>query len=292
MVRGQRYIRLKEQVPLRSSDLIPPVSYRETADESLGSGPFRMEIDKDGFIKTGNKIGADAHRIVVLGDSFVESSYAIDHERFVAKAERLLNRENRNVQLHNGGYSGTTALQMSNTLLAKAYPIVGSTGTVVIFATQSDINALDMDGGYWGKHKRYQAVVPAPEPVAADLAVGLDAARRVYTCIASIAISLGMNLIFATTPFRMDDFNIEGPLRKAYSGSSEIYERFLKNRIALSQVVREVAAATGSPLIDGEAYVGGNPDYFYDELHLNSYGQAQFGIYFKEQLKLFVTPHS
>lgn len=290
LVRGQRYIRLKEQVPLSSNELVPPESYRKAADDTLGAGPFRMEIDNDGFIKTGNRIGEGPHRIVVLGDSFVESSYAADHERFIAKAERLLNREHRNVQLYNGGYSGTTALQMSTTILSKTYPIIGSTGTVVVFATQSDINALDMDGGYWGKHKRYQPVVPSVEPVATDLAGGLDAARRVYTCIASITIALGMNLVFATTPFRMGDFNTDGALRRAYSRSQENYEKFLKDRVGLGQVVREVAEATGTPLIDGEAYMGGNADYFYDELHLNSLGQAQFGIYFKEQLKPYLRP--
>lgn len=60
--------------------------------------------------------------------------------------------------------------------------------------------------------------------------------------------------------------------------------RVLARRNGIAEVVRAVAAENKVALIDGHAFINGDPALFYDELHLNVHGHTVFADFLAGQL--------
>src|SRR5699024_12030898 len=94
-----------------------------------GSGP----TDENGFILTGANILENRKNVFCIGGSFVESSFAQPHERFVARAASTLD-----ANVFNAGYSGTTLLQACVMIMTKLPTIAAKGDLIVLFSSQSD----------------------------------------------------------------------------------------------------------------------------------------------------------
>lgn len=269
----KRNIRLKEMQPGADNELAPSPEYRERADKSLGSGPFRTRTDTDGFLVTGNPVVEGAEPIVFLGDSFVESLYAAEDERFVAVLEREMRIAGKSVRCLNGGYSGATTLQLLNVLINKVFPIVGTGGRVVFFVPQSDANIIGLSSTYWNASKRNTTIVPGREPTAKTMPSGFEATCMILRLVVSACKYMGMQLVLAVSPYRVSDFHSDALIRKLYS-SEDRYKRSQSLRKSLVEAVVDVANETGTPLLD--IRMQGDSFYFYDELHLTDLGQKSF----------------
>lgn len=270
----KRSIRLKEMMPNVDRMSAPLPSYRTGSDDTLDAGPFKVRTDHNGFIQTGNGDRDILEPLTFLGDSFVESMYSTESTRFVSGVERGLDDAGHRYKCLNGGYSGASSLQLVNVLLNKIYPLVGNGRTVVFFGPQSDYHIYGAPATYWHPTERYAPILPPLEPEATDMVRGFEITKRMLKIAVEVSKQLNIRLIFATSPFRSaplgDDSWLQGHL------PGEVYTTVQARRGLYTEKVREAARETGTPLLDGEAALRGQHHLFYDELHLNEKGQAEF----------------
>ncbi|WP_146233295.1 SGNH/GDSL hydrolase family protein [Arthrobacter psychrolactophilus] len=280
----KRYIRLKELPPSTERFHTPSEEQIECSDSSLVVEPYICRVDDQGFMKTGFEGGSHLQPIVIMGDSFVESMYSAEELRFVSQVERNLNEDSEKYRFLNAGYSGSTSLQLLNSLINKVYPTVGPGSTIVFFAPHSDRDNLYKDGSYWNGSQRGAALLPASGVGNPQLVHEIEAFSSVLTLLAAASKALQLNLILGTAPFRVADFASDAPLRRLYRRSRENYELGLQRRRAFCAEVRNFSRENNLPLIDGEIALAGDASYFYDELHLNSTGHEKFAEFVSPEL--------
>lgn len=274
-----RGIRLKEYDPHVERQHIPTGDLVEASDETLQEGPFRLRTDQHGFIITGNIVSNDATPLAVIGGSFVESSWVHEDKRFASQAERLM----PGYRVLNGGYSGSTTLQLYNVMLNKIYPIIGEHGTLVFFVGQSDSDIIGRDDSYWNDTQRWAPVVPGFPPEA-TLPNGECQLRRLVELTINTARTMNINLILASSPYRDGDFSNDPVLRRRFRRNRAAFNAKKAEQDAIQQATIETGTQHGVDVIDFQTLTGGNPDWFYDALHLNEYGQTQFAKLFVEEV--------
>lgn len=272
----KRHIRLKEYPPGHDQWATPSAEYLARTDGTLEPGPFRVRSDHDGFIMTGNNPPVTAKPVVFLGDSFVESIYAAEDERFVSSTERALRGAGLDVRFLNGGYSGSTTLQLLNVILNKVYPTVGPGGTVVVFCPHSDRDYLYKQGSYWSDTPRGATILPPGNPGHADIPRGMASAEMVLTLLVSTSQQLGLRLVLATGPYRTGDYETDPIFKVNYHGRRDWYDRGMMRRRHWSSLIEDVAMKTGTPFINGAGFIEGDSSCFFDELHLNTKGNHRF----------------
>ncbi|RNL49466.1 SGNH/GDSL hydrolase family protein [Arthrobacter oryzae] len=233
-----------------------------------------MRSDRNGFIVTGNDVPVDHPGVLFLGDSFVESMFIPESVRFVSGVERILNSRGVGVRCLNGGYSGTSTLQLVNVLLNKVVPLVGCGGTVVFFVPQSDVPIFRSEASYWHLSDRYSPVIPPFEPEAAVMPKGQPATESLLRLAVTVAREFGARLILVTSPYRYAPRDEDPYLARMLT--VEAYNSMMRRRAALGAAAVNVAAETGVDFIDAMAAFMDHPEAFYDELHLNDEGQAVF----------------
>lgn len=273
---AKRHIRLKEYPPGHEQWATPSAEYRARTDGTLGPGPFRVRSDKNGFIMTGNNPPESGKPVVFVGDSFVESIYAPEHERFVAASERELLAMGSDVRFFNGGYSGSTSLQLLNVITNKVYPFTGPGGTVVMFGPHSDRDYLYKQGSYWSNTARGATILPPSEPGHEDTPRGIKAAEMVLRLVVSTSQQLGLRLILATGPYRKGDYDADAIFQANYHGRQDWFDKGMARRRHYTALIGQLAAETGVPFIDAERFIDGDASCFFDELHLNSKGNHRF----------------
>jgi len=275
-----RSIRLKEYDPNVNRELVLREDFVEKSDDTLQAGPFTLRTDAHGFIITGNTVPENATPIAVIGGSFVESSWVHEDKRFVAQAERMM----PGYRLLNGGYSGSTTLQLYNVMLSKIYPIIGDGGTLVFFVGQSDSDVINREGSYWTDARMWSPIVPAFQP---DITVptGVIQIRRMVDIVIETAKTLNINLILASSPYRVGDFSDDAVLRKRFRRDRAAFEAKMAEQDAIREATIEVGLGHSIDVIDFQTLTEGNPDWFYDALHLNEYGQTKFSSIFTHEIK-------
>ncbi|MEU5838574.1 hypothetical protein ABZ820_33580 [Streptomyces diacarni] len=277
-----RQIRLKEWPPLKVRNLLPTPEFLDRSDETLGSGPFVLRTDENGFIVTGNNKPATDTPIALIGGSFVESSFCDERARFIDLAENDLH----GYRLLNGGYSGSTTLQLFNSMVSKIFPAVGVGGTLVFFVGQSDADVFNRQGSYWTNEARWSPVTPGFEPHE-NLPGGQDGLRQLVSIVIDTARTLGINLILASSPFRNGDFSHDAVLRKIFRRNRDVFNQRQKVREQIREITLEVAREKNADVIDFQGITGGEASWFYDDLHLNSHGHREFSrVLVKELRKL------
>jgi len=272
-----RTIRMKEMRPGTDVMKEPTPAYLALSDGSIGRGPYRVRADDNGFIITGNEVDPQLPAIAFLGDSFVESMFAHESERFVSLVERQLEIDGQRFQCLNGGYSGSTALQLLTLLLNKIYPALGPHGIVVWFGTHSDADSLFGDGAYWNNNRVSANILSNAIPGNPAIPGGNQAHAAVLRSAIHVARTFKIRLLLATTPHRIADFETDHVLRSKFKNDRARFELTSSRRASYNETIREVAADTGVGVLDCAKSLDGDPAYFYDELHLNGLGQAVCG---------------
>lgn len=275
-----RQIRLKEREPLTSKEIYPTPEFMERSDHTLASGPFLIRTDKDGFILTGSDKPATDTPIALIGGSFVESSFCDEGSRFIDLAEKEL----PGYRLLNGGYSGSTTLQLFNSMVSKIFPIIGVGGTLVFFVGQSDADVFNRPGSYWTNERLWSPVTPGFEPHA-SLPEGETGLRQLLTIVIDTSRTLGINLILASSPFRHGDFSHDAVLRKIFRRNRDAFKQRQKVRELIREITLEVAHEKDADVIDFQKLTGGEPSWFYDDLHLNRIGHKNFSSVLASELK-------
>lgn len=266
-----RAIRLKERTPLTVKNLIPSQEFIDRSDETLAEGPFLVRTDEHGFIITGNHVSQHDAPIALIGGSFVESSFCEEGFRFIDLAERELT----GFRLLNGGYSGSTTLQLLNSMISKIFPVIGDGGKLLFFVGQSDADVINRPGSYWTNERLWSPIVPSfsPHPSLPNRA---DAVEKIVKIVIDTARTLGIDLILASSPFRNADFSSDQVLRKIFRRNRDTYQKRQSDREMIRQITLDVGRSHGVDVIDFQELTGGNPTWFYDDLHLNEFGHSEF----------------
>lgn len=277
---SKRWIRLKEHSPNTDREITPAEQFIEFSDSTLGPGPFRLRTDNEGYIQTGNLPNTKAESLVVLGGSFVESTFTAESDRFLSRAERLMPQ----YRILNGGYSGTTTLQLLNTMINKVYPSIGADGKLIMFIGQSDADVIDLDGSYWTNVERWTPIIPG-SPLSHHLPTRGPSVEAVIRIIIEAAKALRIDLTLAVSPFRINNFSHDMVLRKRFRRNRELFNRKMEIREEIRLTAVRVAEEQGVPCIDFVGLIGSNPEWFYDTLHLNDLGQQNFANLFVDEIQ-------
>ena len=261
-----RVIRLKEQQHNRNRPARPTEQALKRSDGSIADLEYPMDTDENGFILTGANILENRKNVFCIGGSFVESSFAQPHERFVARAASTLD-----ANVFNAGYSGTTLLQACVMIMTKLPTIAAKGDLIVLFSSQSDANASRLQGGYWNNNSTYTAIKPKSgtdprwENSFADT-------RALLETISTFCKGMELELALVVSPFRYLDWQTDKWARLNF-GNKRVMSEFRQARESLSNTYRKTAQAHGIPVLDMEASIQGDPKLFYDEMHFNAMGQ-------------------
>lgn len=265
-----RTLRFKEIAPGADGEVSPADIHFAISDGSMPPGPFRRRGTSDGFLDTGNDRPDATRNLVLLGDSFVESMFAPEQQRFASQVERALPPQWR---VLNGGYSGMTSLHVLAQLAAKVVPLAASPHRLVYFVPMSDGKAIAEQGLYWSTSTTVSPIGPASSNAPAwDRRT---AAVRAIRSVLAAARAFELPLSVVASPYRAGDFATDGALRALYKEDPRRYGRARWAFDLLQEVAREECAAHGIPFLDAQAVVP-DPELFYDQLHLNPRGQDAF----------------
>ncbi|WP_422115749.1 SGNH/GDSL hydrolase family protein [Brachybacterium sp. UNK5269] len=262
-----RTIRLKEIRPGYEDRMTPPAGYLASSNSTLTEGPFRRRGTPDGFLDTAQDRPDANKKLVLLGDSFVESMFIDEHSRFPAIIERGLTDDWR---VCNGGYSGMTALHQLGVLSMKIPPLLTPGSKVILFFGMVDVFALSQPGRYWDAHDFVTPILPAPEEVSSPLSID-EVHRGAVRAVLETARAFGMDFGVVSSAYRRPDVRDPAPQ------SPEAIRRLIQ------RVTREEAARVSAPFFASQSHV--TPDDFYDTLHMNEAGQHRYATAFGEWLR-------
>lgn len=266
----KRFIRLKEFGASIQRTLEPSPEYLAATNGSLSGGPRDLRTDENGFIAGPESSAPEATMVAVLGDSFVECSFLAQGCRLTDRMSAVASSRGQKVFL-NGGYSGSTSLNLLTLAIAKVPPVANE---IILVVPSNDVLSLDNAGGYWAaEDKRYSPIVPYRKaPLSrGEFSANLWQLGAVLRGLESFCRAADIRLTLATFPHVRDDYRQYAWWKKRYAEPGA-YEDLIHRRCRLNNDVRRLAGQLRVPLIDLEQIC--TPDYMYDDLHLNPEGAS------------------
>lgn len=273
----RRSIRLKEIEPNTVKALAPSGEYLKRTNGSIQKKEYLTRTDGNGAIITGNKIefAESSRSLILLGGSFVESSYVDEGQRFSAVAERALAGA---CKVFNYAYSGTTLFQSMLAFLAK---IVSShdpqRSKVMVFISYTDVDVLKLEGAYWNNSKRYAPIVPA---LGDQRLSGVFQVSRYYAVLKSFCdclVNFGFDYTIVDAPYVCLGTPSGRDFLRAYFGSEARANERVHCRELLSSVTADFAENYGAKYWDLHSILSGDLQYFYDHCHVNASGSDVVG---------------
>jgi hypothetical protein len=267
----KRSIRLKEH-NLNYSRIVKPSDIQLEQSPSLSSRGYVINTDENGFIKSGNLFEVSNRRTIVLGDSFVESSFLDERDRFTSIIERY-DREHGSDKLGsvlNGGVSGSTSLNLLNCLINKIVPLKPS--NIIFVLPSNDSSVHRMSTTYWNDSEYYSNIIPGN---ASDIVGGFYGnlhkpdLTRITETIFEVCRIFKIKLFFATCTCAG---SYEGDFFVSKYKNKKWFDAHMDARKLLNEKLRTLCLIKRIPLIDLEINIAGDNSFFYDDLHLNSEG--------------------
>ncbi|MGS3142440.1 heparinase II/III family protein [Aeromonas sanarellii] len=262
----RRNIRLKEWPPLSKLTKIPTDEYISNVDK-LPQASYQIETDRNGFILTSRALKDNNPLWLFMGDSFVESIFVHHGKRFTD----LLAIRSEHVNILNGGYSGTTSLQIINSILNKAIPLAPE--KIFIFIPSNDSRCMKISGGYWNNTKLLSPIVGDIEGDNHDFDFGdnLSQLDLMLNIILDITNRMKCKLYLCTTPHRHSNYASDKYLKTRYP-KEKYFNRISSDRLRIGQHVREWCHRENVMLIDLERDISNFIECSYDDVHLNEHG--------------------
>jgi lysophospholipase L1-like esterase len=271
----RRQLRLKEWPPLIDRQLRPSPEYLLATDGSLRDIEYRVRTDADGYIlPPPTDLDGVENTLIFFGDSFVESTYVPEDQRFVAVIQDILREAGVPARCLNAGYSGATSLHMLMSLLGK----VGrrQSTTIILVIPSNDAFALIKEGGYWCRwDKRYSPVIPVPDSLRVPTqSLDLADLQSVINLFVDSCRRLRLNLVLASFPHRTELFKDDSWLLRRFKSKLN-YDRTHDWRCSINASGRAIAKRLNIPFIDLEKLVSERIECFYDDLHMNELGSKE-----------------
>lgn len=264
---NKRSIRLKEWGVNILKDFEPSEEYLRYRCSSLSRKKYRLKTNEFGFIVNSKEVPQQENdQIVFLGASQVECLYVEEGKRLADEFQKKINMAC--FEVLNGGYSGTTSLQILNTLLNKVTQIEPK--KIYFFLPTNDIYAF-RNGGYWNGTARFSPIIPE-KSMRSVSALAKDKWKselfKVYSVIKSVCDTYNIEAFFSTFP-HINNINNKY-ISNVYKDN--VANELIKDRLYLNKIFKEVIKSIGGTLIDLEELVKFNEEYFYDDVHFNEQG--------------------
>lgn len=275
MAKIKRSIRFKEWGVFEDTIKRPKPEQVERSDGTLVAEDYRLRTDMNGFIRTGNDHpnAGSMKKIITLGDSFVESLYAHEQDRFQSRVERNLHSSGKNFSVWNGGYSGSTLLHSFNVFMNKVAPLLPAVESVLIFTAMSDQRTQVNKRSYWLNDSTHAPVLDPRNRYAPDDApVSAKKQQQLLSGFISMARSFGHDPVVVLTPFRAADYH-EDAFTNWLHKDQDKYDKYLDRLNLINTTAEEVANSMGVGVIDLHSRMSHDARNFYDTLHLNARGQ-------------------
>jgi lysophospholipase L1-like esterase len=236
---------------------------------------------------TGNSLESpgDLRKVVLLGDSFVESLFAQERERFASILERDLNANGFGYQVLNGGYSGATLLHSFNVFMNKVVPLAPFIERVLIFTGMSDLRALTRKQSYWAPDVTHAPVIdPRNKQVPDDRPATTTQQGPLLRSFIDAARNFGQEPVVVCSPFRSGSFDEDAYAEKAH-GDRATHDKALARMHMINASAKSTGEEMGARVIDAEQAFEGLSHLFYDTMHLNVAGHQVMASFLASELK-------
>lgn len=171
----KRSIKLREFEPLYRNILTPNASAMRMSD-SLAQKPYRLQVDRQGFIMPSKTHEHPDLSMVFLGGSTTECTYVDENLRFPYLAGRLVEQKTGlKVNAYNAGRSGNNTLHCLNILLNKVVNL--QPDIVVLMENINDLAILMYEKTYWNTNPSRS---PIQERLPSFKTVGQDLRQTFY----------------------------------------------------------------------------------------------------------------
>jgi hypothetical protein len=275
MALQNRHIVLREFTPLLDREITPSVEYLATTDGSLAADSFRLRIDADGFMETGNE-SRGATPIYILGDSFSEAVFEHENLRFFSILERHLLSKGFDIRILNASFSRATSLHMFNLFINKVLSSSVRPGTkLLFFQPQIDVQITDAPGNYWNTFGLYSPINPSQQQTDDLVHIhkhDIHSTSRLLNSVVDVCKRFEIEVILGTAPARRTDRANDPVLQQYFADPAQWTER-MAIRDALNNQVREVARDRNLLLADADSYFAARSGGLYDFTHMNTEGQ-------------------
>ncbi|WP_373766539.1 SGNH/GDSL hydrolase family protein [Glaesserella sp.] len=247
---NKRSIRLKEFIPNQTRFVYSDGYYDKCSNLERGIS-YYIESDKDGFIITGNYHLSDK-KIILMGDSFIESNFISADKKTNYLLEKLFVESGLDIEVLNAGVSGSTLLNLLNTLINKVIHIKRSSenGKVVIilFVPSNDSNVLRLQESYWNSSQYYSNILPTSGKFHQHNQVKRNKNDfiNILRIFSEVCKLYDIQLFVTDIMHRNDDLNY-------YTINSWIKNICDENHISYIDISKQISL---------------HQDYFYDERHL------------------------
>ncbi len=143
-----RAITLREFNPNQIA-IIRPTNHYMQGVENLEEMDYPVNIDKNGFIETGNPKAENPEiKILFLGGSTTETLFVPEEQRFPSIVERTLREKlDQDIEVYNSGVSGNNSMHSLLIFLSKGIPLKPSHS--VLMHNINDFGLLFKSESYW-----------------------------------------------------------------------------------------------------------------------------------------------
>ena len=247
---AKRSIRLKEFSGNLNKIHIPSESYLRASPSLKKNQAYLQKTDADGLMTTSYQFKHDYH-IIMIGDSFVENLFVDESKRITHYLEKSFLQLQKKIKIDNAGVSGSTGLNLLNTIINK---LVFIKPDLIIYVQPScDFAALIYEKGYSNDSKFFSNLVPST-----------DQDKFKYETISENSYQIFNNISILSKVCEIN--NIDLCIATCCSNSSK---RQLK---IMNDIIRENSNILNYNLIDLDNLVPRNSDIFYDKQHITEQG--------------------
>lgn len=247
---AKRSIRLKEFSKNIKKVHIPTASYLEASPSLKKNQAYSQTTDSDGLMTTSYQFKHDYH-VIMIGDSFVENIFVDESKRMTNYLEKSFLQHQKKIKINNAGVSGSTGLNLLNTVINK---LVFIKPDLIIYVQPScDFAALTYEKGYGNDSKFFSNLIPSS---------GKDEFK--YETILENSYQILNNISVLSKVCEVN--NIDLCIATCCSNSSKHQLKIMND------IIREKHHLLNYDLIDLDSLVPRSSDIFYDKQHITEHG--------------------
>ncbi|AYQ43850.1 hypothetical protein CVS37_38405 [Burkholderia lata] len=272
----ERKIRLKEHHRSQRWEAHVSDYQRSFADATLGTGPFVMETDSDGFVSSAFEKSDHFDDVIVLGDSIPENTFVPLEKRLCRVMEASLRQHGESIRVLNGGISGASSLHTLSVIASKILPLRPK--LILVMNGTIDTECVAEASSFWTKHEHFDpftyGYVDVDHPyVEARRTPDFEDRKRILRTMVFLTRQFGIPIAFATSHHRLR--NGDELMERIYT--EEKYAARLTRWTGSHNATREVCSELNVPLLDVHKAFGGRNDLLYDDIHMNERGAHEIG---------------
>ncbi len=256
-----RALRIKEH--LNNRNVKPNERQLAASNSTLQNIDVNISVDENFFLISKENISNKGHsKIVLLGDSIAEASFAGEGSRITDYLNIFSRNEKKLYEYLNAGCSGMTTLHFMVSFIGKIMPLNPS--HLLLMPGSIDIGACGLEQNFWTKTVGTTPFIDPPDknPV--------QRGRRNYAYRDALMAGINKMCDCLDISFHL----LTPPITPIASWHKKIegIEGLVKLRNEINQETRKTAKKNNIKLLDIDFILEKNPDHFYDIEHLNAKG--------------------